>query len=275
MRQFKIRNSLGQEIGLQDKQGYAFFDEEGLGFDIDASFQRIGDQFRLIEKGISQPQVSGNLVINGYDAYAKYTAFVAFCSYTPLVLIYEADQTLYLEGMVISLQKGDMINRRTLVCPMVFVGTSYWYDDVLAEEAAGSLPDSTKMYTYTYPYQYASGENGTVELVNGALNSYFKITIFGPATNPKWQLYSGGVLTNSGKILATIPEGNKLIVNSDPLEMEITEYTNSGTFVVDRYPDSDFTTERIFSIPPGTCKMLFSDDSVTAPVAWIEVKKRV
>ena len=275
MRKFSIRNSKGQTLSLQDKSGYAFFDEEGLGFDVEASFQRIGDQFRVIEEGFAQPRVSGNLVISGTDAFAKYTTFVAFCRYTPLTLIYVSDTTTYLEGFISSLQKGDMINRRTLVCPMVFTGTSYWYDDVIEEETGGELPASTKMYPYTYAYQYASGESGTVVINNGDLSSYFKLTIFGPTTYPTWQLYSGETLISSGRVLATIPDGDKLIVNSDPLEMEIAEYTNGNEYVSDRYPDSDFTTERIFVIPAGTSKMVISDSSVTAPTAWIEVKKRV
>ena len=275
MRQFSLRNSLGATISLQDRHGYAFFDEEGLGFDLETSFQRIEAQFRLIEEGLAQPQISGNLVISGLDAFAKYTAFLSFIRHTPLTLIYTSDQTIYLEGLITSLEKGDMINRRTLVCPLTFTGTSYWFDEVLVKEAAGEMPESTKMYSYTYPYEYASGEIGEIDIPSIALSSYFKLTIFGPTTNPKWQLYSGGTLVNSGKVTATIPSGDKLVVNTDPLEMEIAEYTTAGVLVTDRYPDSDFTTTRIFAIPPGDSTMIVSDDSVSAPVSWIEVKKRV
>lgn len=128
---------------------------------------------------------------------------------------------------------------------------------------------------YTYPYRYASSVPGTVDIVNGNLESYFKITIFGPVTNPVWSLYKSGVRLETGRMNLTVPSGNKLVVDSNPATMEIAEYTAAGQFIANRYGDSDFTTARLFMLPAGNCSVVFTQDGVGTVNAFVEVKKRV
>lgn len=41
------------------------------------------------------------------------------------------------------------------------------------------------------------------------------------------------------------------------------------------YADSDFTTDRLFALPPGECRIVLTQDGVGAVKGFVEVRKRV
>lgn len=99
--------------------------------------------------------------------------------------------------------------------------------------------------------------------------------IMGAALNPEWRLIVGGQIAASGKINADIIRGHKLVINTDPVNMEIAEYTVEEVFVTDRYKDSDFNTARIFQLPAGKSTLVVLSDSTNIPSVFIEVKHHV
>ena len=80
---------------------------------------------------------------------------------------------------------------------------------------------------------------------------------------------------NYGKINADISSTHKLVVNTDPSEMEIGEYTKTNTFVKSLYGRSDFSTERIFALPAGQCTFAVLAEGTSRPNVFVEVKKHV
>ena len=160
-----------------------------------------------------------------------------------------------------------------LVCPVTFTGLSYWYEK--SEYQTGQRSEAGgKTYRYSYRYNYGSGPS-SIFTFDLSLPSYFKMEIMGECKNPVWRVIQNGETVLSGKINADISSTHKLVVNTDPSEMEIGEYTKTNTFVKSLYGRSDFSTERIFALPAGQCTFAVLAEGTSRPNVFVEVKKHV
>ena len=86
--------------------------------------------------------------------------------------------------------------------------------------------------------------------------------------NPVWTLYTGSGRHSSGRLNGSVLAGRQLIVDGDPLHMELAEYTADGVLAADRYQDSDFSTERFLTL-------VLSHDGLSVPQGFVEVTVRV
>lgn len=270
MRQFNLTNANGQVFDLMRKDAF-FNTPEGLGWGVTDTIMQVDKAYIVTESVPNTPAPAGEMLFAGYE---QYNEFLAFAQCGGLVLGYKPlDTWLYLDvSLVIS--KGEISpSTRRLHCDIDFTAHSDWYERLVAYQAQAS--EGGKTYGYKYPYTYTSSAAGTVEIQNGNLESYPRITIFGPVQNPTWALYQNGNRLQTGTMDITIPTGNKLVIDADPASMEIAEYTNGGALVANRYGNSDFTTARIFMLPPGPCSMVFTQEGVGTVDAYVEVRKRV
>lgn len=269
MREFKLLNADGFEWDLMREDAF-FHAPDGLGFSRSVSTVQVGGSFLEISDSLDQKKPSGEMVFKGYEQYQE---FISFISKTPLVLLYKPLNKWYrLQCKVDSLGKTEKgINR--LICPISFLGLSTWYEllnaqQTIPEEGAG------KIFPHTYPYKYADTTVATTEIDNGNHSSPVIIQIFGPVINPYWTLMQQEKVISSGRVDVTVPGGNKLVINADPANMEIAEYTVADNlFVADHYPQSDFSTERFIYAPPGKSVLTILDESGGDISAYVEVEK--
>ena len=131
-----------------------------------------------------------------------------------------------------------------------------------------------KVYPYQYSYTYGDTAQNVFD-ISCDLPSYFKLTIFGEATNPTYRVVVNGSVVKSGKINATIGSSQKLVINTDPKNTEIALYTLSNTRINNLYGYSDFATERIFALPQGECQVQVLTEDEQLPKVMIEVLKHV
>lgn len=270
IRQFNLTNANGQVFDMMRTDAF-FNSPEGFGWGVTDTILPVGDSYIVTDTKPDQPAPSGRMVFAGY---AQYNEFLAFVQVGGLVLGYNTLGKWQYLDVSLTISKGEIdSSSKMLLCDIAFTAHSGWYEKLVAYQAQDA--GGGKVYSYTYPYRYASSVPGTVDIVNGNLESYFKITIFGPVTNPVWSLYKSGVRLETGRMNLTVPSGNKLVVDSNPATMEIAEYTAAGQFIANRYGDSDFTTARLFMLPAGNCSVVFTQDGVGTVNAFVEVKKRV
>lgn len=254
MRQFKLINSTGAVFDLMRTDAF-LWEPDGLGWGYDTGVADMGEAYIPTETTITRPAPSGTMVFAGYT---QYTEFLTFIQAGGLVLGYQplsTDAWRYLDVSAIIGKNEIKPETGRLLCDISFNGLSHWYET---------------------PITYAA-DNGRADIVNGALSSFCKISIAGAAVDPTWTLYdSTNAVISSGKVTATIPAGDTLIINSRPRSMEIMQYDSNGDPVGSVYPYSDFTTARFITIPPGTgYYILFSDDGGAMGACSVEVYKRV
>ena len=270
VRQFRLINKNGAIYNMT-RPDRLLHDPQGLGWGEEVTTERLGMTYYVTDRNERQSTPSGEMVFRTYRAYAE---FLSFCQVGGLILCYKPVNTWYYLPVVITIDKSEIKpDTDHLVCPVQFTGLSYWRERVVAQTRTGEATGG-KIYPYTYAYTYGTGRRNVFDFEQ-TLPSYFTLTIFGPATNPSYVVTQDGQTINSGKINATIQAGHKLVINTDPNEMEIAEYTSGGEYVANQYGNSDFTTARIFELPQGASRMTITSDDITPPVVVIEVKKHV
>lgn len=270
MRKFKLINGNGQEFDLMRKDAF-FYNISGLGFGIEADYTRIGSKYFASDKREKQPTPGGTISFAGY---LQHDEFRAFCRVGGLVLAFKQLNTWYYLDVNIDITHSDISKEtRRLECEIRFVATSHWYEKVIAQKAEDT--SGGKVYPYTYPYSYSLNRPGIIDVDGGNLPSSCKIQIFGPCTNPAFAITKAGQRVADGRVFVELTAGRKLVINSDPTEMEIAEYTINNEYVADRYGNSDFETDRIVEVPAGASRFTFTQEGGGAVTAFVEVKKLV
>lgn len=279
MRLFKLINATGAEFDLTRPDAF-LKDPTGLGKGSEITVARVGDSYIVTDEKDEVPAPSGTMM---FLDYATYDEFIAFCVVGGLVLGYKPlDTWLYLD-CYIKIAKSEIDrDTRAMACDIDFEAVSGWYQRV-TEYKANVNEDGGKwykdqgsvVYGYTYPYTYTQGQNGTIAITGITVPSYCRLHILGPAVNPAWSLYQNDALVASGKCNVTVAAGNKLVIDSDPPNMELALYSLTNDFLANEYQNSDFSTERFLQLPVGDSRLYFSHDGPGLVDAYVEVKKRV
>lgn len=271
-RNFKLVNEYGQEFDIT-RPGAFFHSPEGLGWGQNVTTEPLGFSFAVTDIKQTQPRPSGEMIFNNYIDYDNFLTFIQrakrlYLAYMPLNSWY------YLE-VITTINKSEIkAEQNKLICPLNFKGISPWYEQLHYTTSSGESAGNGKKYAYTYSYTYGQSDRSIFDL-NLNLSSYFKLEIMGEIVNPEWRVIQNGVTILSGKINATISSTHKIIVNTNPTDAEIGEYTKGGVYVQNLYNKSDFTTQRLFAIPAGDVTFAVLAQGTTAPKAFMEVLRRV
>ena len=271
VRQFKLINGNGQEYDMT-RPDALFHDPDGLGWGTEADIARLGQTYIAIDEREVRQSPSGEMVFRTYEEYGQ---FLSFVQVGDLVLAYKPRDTWYYVRCLININKSEIkVDTLHLICPVTFTLTSYWYERVVTQTADPEESEDSKTYSYTYSYTYGAGIINVFE-IDCDLPSYFKLTIFGEATNPLWRVIENGEITHQGKVNTSVTSSQKLVINTNPKEMEIAKYTLMNVRISSAYGSSDFTTERIFALPKGHCQLQILSDDETPPKVMLEVLKHV
>lgn len=270
MRKFKLINSNGEAFDLMRRDAF-FSVPDGLGYDETIEFAQMGDQYLDTFRYASQMTVSGEMRFSGYAQYWEFVRFVTddlVLMYCPLDTWYEADCILQ------SIGKGERdAGNGALICPVAFTRKSLWHSDRTFIKSNPSVGGG-KVYSYAYPYTYTEATAGDMAIQSiGTVQSSCVIHIFGPVSNPRWALIQNGDILADGAVTAEIAEGRKLVIDSDPANLEIAEYTTDNVFVRDLYQYSNFSTARFVMIPPGQSILRVLNAGAAEVNAYVEVRQ--
>lgn len=265
MRRFKLTNGAGRNFDLMRRD--AFLNApSGLGFSRSVSSLFVGDAWLTQEDNPQQSEASGDMVFAGYEQYKEFCEFIAEGGlslwYAPLSVWYSAP------CLITSMGKTEIETSRRLVCPIVFLLESAWTrkEQIAAESQSGS-----KIYPYTYPYIYGSQYGGSYVVQNNTQrDAALRLTIFGPIENPSWSVTNQGSVQR-GRVMAAVPMGNKIVIDSTDGAMELAEYTNENVFVQDLYGAGDFSTVRFVKAGQGESIISFDQEGGSTINASVEV----
>ncbi len=266
MRLFLLRNALGATWDLTDNESF-FSDPKGLGGERKSNYIQIRNSFEKTESNLKQKTISGEIIFKGYKEHFRFCAFI---QHKPLVLEYTAaDETFMMQVDVEKLSKTEL-EAEGLRCNVSFKGITTWYRVMRLENLQSA---EGKVYAYTYPYTYTNTSAGAVEFnVDSTEPSPVRMTVMGPCINPSWRHYVNGAQVATGAVIATIADGNKLIIDDTKIPYEIAEYTMSGALVRNLYQASDFSTKRFLQTDYGLNKISFTQEGNTSLKAAVEVQ---
>lgn len=263
MRKFKLFNAVGQSYDLNDTRSF-FHSPEGLGFETENEFERVGNQFLLTEERIKQPEPEGQIRFRDYQSFND---FIKFLQKKPLKLQYIAADTYYLNAVVRRIDKREL-ELIGLNVSIKFNGLGLWYKDVV--KSIDEMEAIGKIYPYGYPYLYADSSQGIIKIESDSeIESPIVITIMGPCSNPAYTHYVNGRPVASGKIIYDLPAGHRMQISSK-VPYAIKELDDMGNEVQDLYGKSDFSTERFLLIQNGTNEIFFVHEGALELKAVVE-----
>lgn len=271
VRKFKLINSEGAEWDLMRNDGFLYA-PEGLGISQDNEYLRVGTTYELIQRLSAQKTINFQMIFSSYAVYREFSRFIV---YAPLKLAYmPINEWAYIDGDITALDKGEFNpNTRKLECPGTFTATSLWYIPRAARRTADDV-ENPKRYDYGYDYTYADAINGYINVVNDSNEDAPAIvSIMGPITNPSWYVSVNNDVIASGSVTATIPEGDKLVVNSKDGKLECSEYTTGNEYVRNLYQFTDFSRETFVLFPPGNSVLFISGTSEDPIEAWVQIEE--
>ncbi len=247
-----------------------FSDPEGLGFSKNINQLSINNEYIVYGDSINQDQITGKIIFHGYNYYSD---FIKFIRHSPLTLVYIIEEEKFkIDIEVPTITKTEKTSNGWLECSVSFLKTSLWYKNttinIVEEDERG-----TKKFNYSYPYKYSNSSTSRIVLNNdGDIATPLTIEVLGKAINPSYFLKQNDILVGNGKVWTEIDTGNKLVVNSSFLQPEISEYTNSNTYLRNLYTEADLSTTRFIRVPIGESIFTFLSDDLKNPQIKLSYK---
>lgn len=262
IRNFRLINNDGKGYNLTTREHF-LHDPSGLGYDKETEYQRLGNQYIVLDDAFAQGQVQGEVFFPQPNAYDKYFEFVRFCQNEPIYLLYKPAEKEYRRQVKLSNVGKEEIANGGLNVTAVFSCLTLFYEQFSifgdASEATGG-----KTYNYKYDYRYSSMSANTLVLDSDSYaESPCAIYIYGEAVNPVWRHYVNNVLHATGSIRATIEAGQKLKIDTTEIPYSLTRVDMANRFIADVYGEGDFSTERFITLKHGKNTISVSHDTAS------------
>lgn len=233
-RTFDLINNKGEAYPLSRYNTFSGFfgDVEGLGMDHDATYQKLGNVYDLLQDNINQGEISGVVYFQSKYPYREYARFVGFCSETPLKLRYvNPVGEYYRDGVVSKIEKNE--DGAPARVKIVFTASTLWYKEIKASVDSNSI---------------------TV-VSDSAIDSPCCLSFSGVTktnANLSWQQTLDNVSIMSGTLMnVTITATDIVYVRTDTDPYKIYKIPSGGTSA-SLYEKSDFSTKRFPYIYKGT-----------------------
>lgn len=271
MRKIQLQNAQGQTFDLLRRDAI-FKNMDGISFRKETDFFRVGDDFIEVESLLSQKVITGTMIFDNEDAYNE---FLKFIRCTPLRFGYsQRDEWHYIKCIVSNLKKREITPYNEFCeVDIDFTSISQWQKNTQIAVAQRS-EESGKIYDYDYPYTYVDGAIGSAKIMNmGCENAPMRFHIFGPCQRPFWTMTQAGRVLGTGKVKTVINSGEQLIIDSNPLTLEMSRRTQNEELICDEYQNGDFSTERFLLAPIGESELTFSHEGSEKLKVIIEVNE--
>lgn len=289
MREFALGNEYGQRFYLNtlspwDKKASSsrqegfLHDPEGLGFEMEYSYSRVGNSWVVNYLRDSQKELSGTLIIGTDDPYISLQAFLKFIRTSKdLRFIYKTTAGEYYKRCdITSFEKSQINTQHVLTCAVTFMPKGLWCSDNIVRYALEPYSsDIGKKYkengtSYSYSidgssYTYDVYPEGTIDITNdGTIDADMEIQFDGIIVNPSIELYEAGVLSSKTRILGAADVGESIKYSSKDGNLYC--YLD-GEEEINLTPDLSIEDNNFFKIPVGYSSLkLSSDNGINKPV---------
>lgn len=273
VRKFKIKNSRGDSWDLNNTNTFAHL-PNSLGVSFGNSYINSKANYLLSNKLLNQQIINFEMVF-GHEVntpYITYLEFIEFLNFPDYTLEYTTDAgTWYRDCKLNSFGKSELDISGLLKEPLSLDCLTPWYQlisdtDVTYEPTIGG----GKVYdlrTREYIYEHYNSENikGLFRFNNPsvymdtAMSSPLEISIQGACTNPYWELYQNGVVTQSDQVNVVLSANDTLIVSSFPQDQKVIKKT--AEVITNMYASQNLSKTNFVTIPKGESTLLFGGTS--------------
>lgn len=284
MRRFGLITGSGKEIDITSDKIF-FYQPDGLGYEENLSYRRIGHQYSLLDRYHEQGEISGNILFMGKNPYSQFKTFVYDTYRSGLILTYTMDEgsTVYKRNVVISsIQKTELNLGGYLDCPITFKASTPWYLEVgvytVPVRVSGNngwkwdvnttWANGTGPHAGSIPFRSAADMEVEIS-VSTQMVSPCALIIEGPISKPRWEHKIGSKIYTDGGMECNVANHEFLVVDSRNIPYSIKIYgeaidpdTGDGLEKPDYnnclenvYSESDFSTDRFIQLRRGRNKI--------------------
>ena len=264
-RTFTLVNETGAEYPLSspDFYKYGFLTEpEGLGFEYDNEYLRLGDIFVRTNSEMQQGEFEGVMNFPSYDVYRNFANYI-FGS-KELTLVYEcgdAGGTYYRDCDCVSLDKTEIGEKGILECDISLQFRSDYYMTHIIHYIEVAT-DEDRRYDIPYSNRYVDFTSLETLLVNDSHGvASFSFTIFGYSEKPRVMITDeNDVALYDITFPVTLQAGARLEYSSRDGDTYIRTVSASGVTqnIVQKL---DIKNNNFIRIPLGTYKLKVSSDT--------------
>ena len=240
MRQFTLKNSIGEVYRLNSLD-YFLHDPEGLGFRRNTKYQKIGNNYEILQDGFEQQPITASIMFKSsqtLSAYRQYSKFREFLQLIPLTLIYRIPGGEYhLDCVPESIEKTEINSALGMDVGITLTPLTMWYKPITESNSSRSVHIDSDSNILSPCH---------IMIMLGSAATSVEWAIFDLSTNLP---YGAGALTGipDGKKIATT---DTLHIRSDTNPYQIYK-TSSGGTKTDLYAYSDFSSKRFITIKKG------------------------
>jgi len=236
MRQFSLKNNTGEVYRLNSFDNF-FHEPSGLGFERNATFQKIGSRYEIIQDGFNQTPIKGQIMFKSgvtVSAYNRYLQFRNFLQQIPLTLVYRIPGGEFLLDCVPgAVEKSEINSSLGMDVGIELIPLSMWYQDIKK-----------------------SNNGASVSIISDSLIESPCCLSFSGVTksnaNLSWSQSVGGVTVTSGTLTGvTIASTDTTYVRTDTNPYQIYKVSSGGT-KTDLYGKSNFSTKRFPLLMKGS-----------------------
>lgn len=243
-RTFDLINNNGEvyTLSMYGTHTGFFYSVEGLGSEHDITYQRIGNQFDILQDDINQGEVGGVIWFRSKYPYHEYMRFVQFCEESPITMRYRTPVGEYFRnGNITKIDKNE--DGEDARAKIIFTASSMWYRKV-KETGTGSVTVKSDSKNESPVCLKITG----VTDINGYLD---------------WSQKVDNVTRMSGQLKnVTIASTDTVYIRTDVNPYQIYKVASGGT-KTDLYSYSNFTTSRFPFLYKGTNQFTVSGASIT------------
>ena len=270
IRQFKLRNEYAREYNLNVADTAFLFEPQGLGYEMDYGYMRLGYSFVRNFIKDKQMEISGTVV---FTAASPYEAAADFLKYirgsAKLTLVYTTAAGEFLRDVdLVSYEKTEIVEGGVLQCPVVFVTRGLWYANAVTTMSVIIDSESNyAKYSYRWPAAFRSVIGGSVFISNdGSVDAPFTVVFSGPIVDPSMILMVDGEETARIDITGEAMLGETLNYSSIDGDLYIYHTAADGT-KTNLISGLNINNDNFFKLPVGTSELKFeSSSSITQPI---------
>lgn len=270
IRHFKLRNEYSREYDLNLPQTAFLYEPQGLGYEMEYSFMRLGYSWVRNFMKDKQAEISGSVVFTSDSPYRAAADFLAFIrGSSKLTLVYTTDAGEFLRDVdLVKYDKTEITEGSVLQCPITLVTRGLWYSNAVTRFSVSvDSQGDVLRYPYRFPSRFQSVVGGSVAISNdGSVEAPFTAVFYGPIVNPSMVLIVDGEETARIDITGEADAGETIKYSSVDGDLYIYADDGNGN-QTNLVGGLNINNDNFFKIPIGESELKFEAETpITQPI---------
>lgn len=230
----------------------------GIGYEHNSEYVRVGNSYRLTSREIKQGQLSGKIQFKKYSMYLNLIEYIERSE--NLRLIYKPINTEYYRDVNFNGITGVVVKGNLTECDIVFNCTSLYYTEDNRRFVIERIEGESR-YNLPFPFTFNDYSGLAINYNNqGHVEGELLAEIFGYIINPVIELYVNGRLKSRVMFDITVEEGQKLLYSTKDGDNYVALEDTDGT--QSNIPNClKLTNNNFFKIPKGQSILKITSDS--------------